>query len=210
MKQPKRKGKMKKNILFIHGAWCSKKSFSYLANELDRYSVDIGYVEYDCQKMPMDEIIHRAHDQLEYLASNHIPTVVVGHSMGGLIALKLSQHDAVQSTVTLAAPLSGIRFNYVMNAFLTYYAPILREMSPESTLIQSLHLAPYDKNPIDVLVADEGFSPFLVEPNDGVITKHSQKNWIPEGASLTLIDANHNEILQSESSAKKIIEVMKR
>lgn len=203
------RGQMHFNLLLIHGAWCSRKSFSYLLEYLNTREnfhtiKKTAFVEYNCQEMKMDAIIHLAKDQLEYISSNGYSTMIVGHSMGGIVAMKLSQHHLVRNTVTLASPLAGIRFGYLMNAYLQFYAPILGEMTPEAPIIKSIHAQSYDQNPVTMLVANEGFSPFILEANDGVITKASQTSWQPRNANVIEIDANHNEILQSRHTANII------
>ena len=46
----------KKNIFFIHGAWCTKNSFNYISDSLyaskkyNKYINDIIYFEYDNSK----------------------------------------------------------------------------------------------------------------------------------------------------------------
>lgn len=197
---------MNKNLVLIHGAWCSKQGFNYITKKvLDDTNVgNIHCFEYDCQKETMAQIVHRAKLQLYEVSKNGLKTVVVGHSMGGLIALKLSQRSIVSRAITLAAPLSGLKVNRWLHTFLLWHAPILRDIVPDSTFIRNLHKKPFDKTPIDVLVANEGFNPMIYEPSDGVVTIDTQMRWVPPGATLYTVKANHSEILQAPETILRV------
>jgi len=190
---------MNKNLFLIHGAWCSKQGFNYITKKvLDDTNVGrIHCFEYDCQRESMADIVRRAKSQLENVSENGLKTVVAGHSMGGLVALKLSQRPTVSRTITLASPLSGLKMNRWLHAMLMWHAPILRDIVPDSTFIQNLHKKVFERNPIDVLISNTGFNPMIYEPSDGVIPITTQTKWTPPGASIYKIEANHSEILQA-------------
>lgn len=194
------------NLFLIHGAWCSKQGFNYLTKKvLDDTNVGrIHAFEYDCQKETMLDIVRRAKTQLHDVSQNGLKTVVVGHSMGGLIALKLSQKSSVSRTITLASPLSGLKVNRWLHVFLLWHAPILRDIVPDSTFIRNLHKTAYDNNPVDVLVAGAGFNPMIYEPSDGVVTIDTQMRWTPEKSNVIVINANHSEILQAPETIIRV------
>lgn len=196
---------MNKNLLLIHGAWCSKHSFNYIIQKvLDNGKVGrIHCVEYDCQTTKIDDIWSNALDQLVKIARNGLQTVVVGHSLGGLIALELSQLRMVDHTITLGSPLAGIQVGWYLHPYLYYYAPIMRELAPNSTYINLLHSKHYSK-PITVICSTAGFNPMIHQPNDGVVTIESQTKWIPSSAVLQTVNVNHNEILQAPKTIMTI------
>lgn len=202
---------MNKNLFLIHGAWCSKQGFNYIIKKvLD--DTNVGHIhcfEYDCQRESMADIVRRAKSHLNEVSSNGLKTVVAGHSMGGLIALKLSQRSVVSRTITLATPLSGLKVNRWLRAFLLWHAPILRDIVPDSTFIRTLHKKPFDKNPIDVLIANNGFNPMIYEPSDGVVTIETQRKWTPSGANIYTVEANHSEILQAPETIIRIERALK-
>lgn len=191
---------MNRNLLLIHGAWCSRHSFSYIKKKVldDSRVGHISCFEYDCQTEELGSILERAENHLHALSrKNDLETVIVGHSMGGLIALALSQQNCVHRTITMAAPLSGIRYSQWLSAILIWHSPILKHLHPRSHFINNLQAQPYLANPIDVLVATKGFNPMIHETSDGVITLDTQTRWVPEGCKVIEVPVNHNEILQS-------------
>lgn len=186
-----------KNLLLIHGAWSTKHTFNYIIKKvLDDCKVGhVSCFEYDCQKENITSIVHRAEKRLKTMSKNGLETVIVGHSLGGLISLKLSQHDEVSKTITLSSPLSGLKFNRVLHAYLLYYAPVLKDLLPDSKFIKEMQKADYSKKPIDIVVSLKGFNPLIFEPSDGVVTVESQLKWTPETATVIPMDINHTEIL---------------
>lgn len=202
---------MNKNLFLIHGAWCTKNSFNYIIKKIldDHYVGHIHCFEYDCNNENINSIVKRAKQQLHQINSNGLPTVIVGHSLGGLIALKISQEKNVHRTITLASPLAGLKFNRLLHAFLLYHAPILKDLIPDSRFMTSLHQKSFDKNPIDVIMSTEGFNPMIFDESDGVIPLESQKNWHPPNAKVYRVKTNHSEIVQSTKVILKIEEALK-
>lgn len=185
-----------KNLLLIHGAWCTKKSFNYVIQKvLDDTKVGkISCFEYDCQTTPVEKITHDLKEHYNELSCNGLETVIVGHSLGGLLALTLANNENVSKTITLASPLSGTKYNMLLHYYLSYHAPIMTEILPNSEFIKQIHNKKYIK-PIDVLVATEGFNPMIYEPSDGVISIASQTRWAPNTSKVYSVPVNHSEIL---------------
>jgi pimeloyl-ACP methyl ester carboxylesterase len=188
-----------KNLLLIHGAWCSGKSFNYVVKKIldDSKVGKIVKFEYDCQMEKLGAIRYRLEKTLEDLADNELKTVVVGHSLGGLLALSVSQYHEVAKTITLAAPLSGLRYNPLLYHYLSYHSPIVKHLAPKSSFLEEVQTSSYGTNPIDVLAAVNGYNPMIYEPNDGVISIETQTKWTPYPSKLYRVDANHNEILMA-------------
>lgn len=203
-----RKYKNRHNIMFIHGAWSSRNSFNYLSNLLEKsehpYIKDIIFFEYNPIKEELQFIINRAYKELN---KDDTPTMVVGHSLGGLVALHVSDHPNSCHTITLSAPLSGIKIERMFQPFIYSRAPILAEIAPDAPLIRELHLKKYNKR-VNCIITTEGYNPALLEKGDGVVTIHSQERWVPENAVMTYLPYNHHEVLQSDqvySLIKKVL-----
>lgn len=194
----------KRNIMFIHGAWSSCQSFNYLSrrvdNELDRYIKDTIFFEYNTIKDPIDNIVRRA---IKEISKDDTETLVIGHSMGGLVALVITDQPNCYRTITLASPLSGIKIKKVFQPFIYARAPILAELSPDSTFIKNLPKRKYTKR-VDCLITTKGFNPLMMEKSDGVVTVYSQERWMPETALPTYVENNHYEILQSDQAFSTI------
>ena len=190
---------MNKNLLLIHGAWCTKNSFNYITKKIldDHVVGNISYFEYDCNVENISSIIRRAKKHLDNLNSNGLKTIIVGHSMGGLIALRLSQRNGVHKTMTLASPIAGLKFSRILHAFLLYNSPILKDLIPDSNFIKSIHEQNYSKNPVEIYISTSGYNPMIFEDSDGVIPIETQTSWKPDNAKIVKVKTNHSEILQS-------------
>ena len=191
---------MNKNLFLIHGAWCSRHSFNYIVKKvLDDNSVgNIKCFEYDCQTECLNDIISRAKIELLDISKNGLQTVIVGHSLGGLLALTLSQKRHVHKTITLASPMGGIEsVNWFVHYYMTYTTPIFKHLTPSSKFIRFLHSKDYSRNPVDCLIACDGHNPMIAEPSDGVVSIKSQLTWNPPDATIIKVGRNHSEILQS-------------
>lgn len=199
---------MNKNILFVHGAWASKTCFNYMTKHaLDFGNVaKIDYFEYDCQTESSTDILSRAHDQYNTLQSNQLPTIVIGHSLGGIIGLYLARWDNVDRIITLAAPLSGITsLNIFMHYYLAATAPIFNCLLPRSPFIKNLHHQDYSNKKIDILVATSGFNIAMPnKPSDGTISVETQIAWTPPGATVQMVKSNHHEILQAGEAIRTL------
>ena len=196
------KEEMNKNLFLIHGAWASEQAFNYIVKTvLDQCKVgNIHKFKYDCQTEHISDIVERSHEELDIVNSNGLETVIVGHSLGGLIALDLSQQEQVSRTITMASPLCGIDFPKVLQYYLSYHAPIVKEIVPTSKFVKHIHSKTYGKKPIDVMIATSGFNPMIYEESDGVVTIKSQTKWTPTPSRIIRSKTNHHEILQSSEA----------
>jgi pimeloyl-ACP methyl ester carboxylesterase len=182
------------DIVAIHGAWSGPVSFNYLRSAVPaRWHT----VSYDPMSDDMDTIIHR-------LASHiNSPCLLVGHSLGGIIALRLHDHPMVQGIVTVASPLAGLRLNLIQKVM--SLSGILAEIATDSRGIRTMHAQTYSK-PVQHLIATVGFNPFIYEPNDGVLPLRSQTGWTC-GPTLD-IATNHYEIMLHEHTATELCRVL--
>jgi pimeloyl-ACP methyl ester carboxylesterase len=171
----------------IHGAWSGPVSFNYLRGAVkSRWHT----LTYDPLSEDMDTIVDR-------LASDiRAPSLLVGHSLGGVIALRLHDHPMVKGIVTVASPLAGLRLNLIQK--IMSLSGILAEIATDSRCIRSMHAETYTK-PVQHLIATVGFNPFIYEPNDGVLPLKSQTGWTC-GPTVD-IATNHYEIMLHEHTA---------
>lgn len=190
----------KKNIFFIHGAWCTKNSFNYITDSLytskkySKYINDIIYYEYNNSNKSINDIVANARDMLYSIGKD---SIIVGHSMGGLIALALEQEDPSRKIITIASPISGLKVPKLTEFFLLFREPSLNDIMYHSSFICGIHKKRYTK-PIYNIISTRGFNPFIFEKSDGVISIESQTKWTPHNSKLIEIQSSHHEILQSE------------
>jgi len=180
-----------KNVVYIHGANSSARSFKYIQKCLPdhkflniEYSVDI----------PLKVNISRIQKRIrKEFATKKVS--IIGHSLGGVIAIGL--HNTLKTldkTITISAPFGGSRIveyfrwicpRYQMFEDMKTTSPIIIEI--KKTLI---------KKPVLPFVTTAGGNPLLGEANDGTVTVRSQK--AIRGLSYVNYDLNHFEVLLSD------------
>ena len=182
------------DIVGIHGAWSGPISFNYLRSTVkSRWQT----LRYDPMAENMDNIIDRLTGDI------CDPCLLVGHSLGGVIALRLHDHPMVQGIVTIASPLTGLKLNLIQKVM--SLSGILAEIATDSRCIKTMHAQTYTK-PIQHLIATKGFNPFIYEPNDGVLPLKSQTGWTC-GPTVD-IATNHYEIMLHEHTAAELAQVL--
>jgi pimeloyl-ACP methyl ester carboxylesterase len=185
-------------IIGIHGAFSTPHSFNYLKTNLN---YDWRMFDYSSRQNGLDRII----DIFE--AEINQPSIIIGHSLGGIIALNLMQNKNVKAVITLASPVNGVKVNPYMGWFLLK-DNFVHEITPYSKIIRQTNEILEDSHkPIFHINSTSGYNPFLIESNDGVITLKSQYHYKNPKFE---VPANHHEILQHESTVEIISEILKK
>ena len=183
---------MSKNIIAIHGAFSTPTIYNYLKRELSEF--DWNFVDYSNITSNINKLITQIlHDYENTKKRYH----VVGHSMGGLMALGLAGKPWVASITTIATPLDGLEINLLQN-YLSR-SSFLGEISTYSDFLKNIHEKKYTM-PIQHIISTQGFNPYIWEPNDGVVTLRSQRGW-KSGATHD-VSANHTEIMMTPETVK--------
>ena len=178
--------------LLIHGLGASELSFTYLANNLS-----------DCTTLSYNSLqaLQRSIKDLE----QHItePCHLIGHSLGGIIALHLALNNQnVKSVTTIAAPHLGSK----VARFLKYVvvgAPVFADVTPNSWFIRHIKEQQPECPVLSIVAASGGWSIFG-EPNDGTIELSSQRG-LTYGKKVE-VHANHTEVLHSRQTLNAIRE----
>jgi len=180
------------DIFAIHGAFSTPRMFSYLKNQLSDHTWH--FLDYRDKISDIETIIETA-KQHPFSKKVH----VIGHSMGGLIALALANEPWVLSVTTVATPLAGLDFNL----FATYLSRshFLSEISQNSKFIKQIHSQQYEV-PILHIVTTHGYNPYMFEANDGVVSVRSQTKW--SCGTTFEISANHSEVLLHEKTVETL------
>lgn len=195
----------KKKLFLIHGAWSGPKCFNYISEHIDVCVDEIVYFKYRTQKEDLSKIVSNAKHRLAELEGEYY---ILGHSLGGIIALNLINEKNCKAVITLASPLSGIKLNPMFQTFLIYRAPILQDICEGSKFIKNIHKQHYEK-PVFTFVSTQGFNPGILEPSDGVVTIASQETWLPSTAVSFHVESNHHEILQSKDVVATLRKILK-
>lgn len=177
-----------KHIYAIHGAFSSPLIFNHLIQRLGSdYSWE--FLDYHNETFGIRDVIKNA----KLSQSCHI----IGHSMGGLIALGLMNNDLVQTVTTIACPLGGIEINSMQRWYSR--SSFVNDISSSGDFIKSIKNSLVSKK-VQHLISTCGFNPWMYEPNDGVITIKSQRAYTL--GNTHNIAANHVEIMLSEDTVK--------
>lgn len=187
----------KKDLVLIHGAWSTNATFNYLVSKLEKHPNigEVHFVSHDIQKYSIRKIIQTGKGVLDVNVQNK--AVIVGHSLGGVIAMGLHDSENCDSIITAASPLDGMHINKFLQGLIMWRSPFLTDAFSHSDLIREIQAQNFHKH-IDVIVTTYGYNPALFETNDGVVTVRSQQNWIPPSATMHYLPFNHHEVLQTE------------
>jgi pimeloyl-ACP methyl ester carboxylesterase len=182
---------MTENILAIHGAFSSPRIFNFIRFKSKGYKWH--FFDYANETAGIVDLIKSVNS----VESAH----VVGHSMGGLIALGIASQPWVKTISTIATPLGGLDINLIQS-YLSR-SQFVNEIASHSEFIGNLKQLSVGK-PVQHLISCQGFSPWMYEPNDGVVTLRSQK--APSFGQAHEIQANHAEIMLDNETVQKLQE----
>lgn len=176
-------------IVYIHGANATPESFTYIRQfirdhiELPdtslTYKSSVGFKNnLAAMKGALDEA-----DKLYF----------IGHSLGGIYALHLANYyrDRTVGGTTISTPYGGC----VQADFAKYFMPfnqLMRDIGPTSEPMLQARGMPAPPNWANI-VTTVGDSPWITEPNDGVVTIKSMR----ARSDFTLIEVpvNHYEVV---------------
>ena len=181
-------------LVYIHGASATSESFNYIRTKLGK-GIDINYDSRNGFENNLNDML----DELKNVKN----IAFVAHSLGGIYSLHIANAipKNVKSAITLSTPYGGAEVAEVAKYFLPF-SRLLRDIGPSSWPIRQADSIEI-KHPWTNVVTVKGQSPFMVEPNDGVVTIASQKHHAD--MELIEIDYNHYEVVLSE----KVIGIIK-
>jgi pimeloyl-ACP methyl ester carboxylesterase len=183
------------NLVYIHGASATSESFNYIRSKLGT-GIDINYDSRNGFENNLTDmqVQLKGYDSLFFVA----------HSLGGIYSLHLANAlpNAVKGAVTISTPYGGAEVADVAKYFLPF-SRLMRDIGPSSWAMKQASNIKI-QHPWTNIVSVRGQSPFIAEPNDGVVTIASQRHH--EDMELIEVDYNHYEVLQSDSVVKIIKE----
>ena len=126
---------MTKHIVLIHGTWCSGNVWGQFATELENlgYTVhtpslryhDLPYKEVE-KKIGTVSLTDYVNDTVELIEKLDQPPIILGHSLGCLIAQLVAAKTPVKAMILLGpAPAAGI-FAFYPTMILSFYKHFLR------------------------------------------------------------------------------------
>lgn len=145
----------------------------------------------------MCDVLHELHQRLEEEGQE---VDIVGHSLGGILAVSLAQRSRlVRRAITLSSPFGGSSLAAIMR----FFAPnsIMNDVYPQSKLLVDARSKELTI-PVLSVVTTGGRSPMIPEPNDGVVSILSQKALY--GPEYVERSVNHFEVLLDFDTAQLI------
>jgi pimeloyl-ACP methyl ester carboxylesterase len=187
-------------LVYIHGASATSESFNYIRSKLGK-GIDINYDSRNGFENNLKEML----DQLEGVKD----IAFIAHSLGGVYSIHLANAIPAQvlGAVTLSTPYGGAECAEVVKFFLPF-SRLMRDIGPSSWAMTQADKIKI-QHPWTNIVTVQGQSPFMHEPNDGVVTIASQRHH-DEDMELVEVDYNHYEVVLAESVVKIIKERVKK
>lgn len=182
-------------IIYIHGASATGESFNYIRDHLDHK--DELVIEYSSK--------HGFEYNLEYMKNLLVDfdnMFFICHSLGGIYALHLADHfkDQVLGAVTMSTPYGGSQAADYAKYFLPF-SRLLRDIGPNSRPMKLTNRLKIH-HPWCNIVTTAGDSPWMVEPNDGVVTISSMK--YRSDMEFIEMSNNHYEVVISPRTVEII------
>jgi len=183
-------------LVYIHGASATGESFNYIREHLN-HNDDI-VIEYN-SKNGFEENLA----QMKDILVNFDNMFFVCHSLGGIYALHLANHfkNQVIGAVTISTPYGGSSVADYARYFLPF-SRLLRDIGPNSKPMRTTSKLKV-LHPWLNIVTVKGDSPWMVEPNDGVVTIDSMKT--RSDMEFIELALNHYEVVISP----KTVEILK-
>lgn len=184
-------------IVYIHGASATGESFNYIREHLNHD--DDVVLEYS-SKNGFEENL----EQMKKILVDFDNMFFICHSLGGIYALHLAAHfkDQVLGAVTMSTPYGGSSAADYAKYFLPF-SRLLRDIGPNSRpmkLTNKLSIT----HPWTNVVTVNGESPWMVEPNDGVVTIASMRH--RKDMLFIEVQSNHYEVVISP----KTVDILKK
>lgn len=174
-------------LVYIHGANATSESFNYIRDKIGK-GIDINYDSRNGFENNLNDILTQLKD-IKNIA-------FVAHSLGGIYALHIANAipKQVSGAITISTPYGGAEVADYAKYFLPF-SRLMRDIGPNSWVMKQANKIKI-QHPWTNIVTIKGQSPFMTEPNDGVVSITSQKHH----ADMELIEVayNHYEVVLSE------------
>lgn len=149
------------SVVWLHGANQSSLSFAYLRSKCN-FEKEI-LINYSSMNRFYDNL-HTIIDDLQDAG----PLFVIGHSLGGLYALHLTQHVNVVGGVSISTPFRGSSTADWAKYIVPQY-PLFRDIGRKAPPVQEANKIELSI-PWTQVVSTAGSVPYHSGPNDGVVT----------------------------------------
>jgi pimeloyl-ACP methyl ester carboxylesterase len=183
------------NLVYIHGANATSESFNYIRSKIGS-GIDINYDSRNGFENNLNDMLAQLKDVNDL--------AFVAHSLGGVYALHIANAlpNNVSGAVTISTPYGGAEVADYVQYFLPF-SRLMRDIGPSSWAMRQADKIKI-QHPWTNIVTVKGQSPFMHEPNDGVVTIASQKHH--DDMELVEVEYNHYEVVLSDA----VIDIIKK
>ena len=185
------------HLVYIHGASATGDSFNYIRSHITDYSETI--IEYNSNN-GFDRNLQDMKQQLQGTDN----MIFVCHSLGGIYALHLADAfpNQVRGAVTISTPYGGAESADYAKYFLPFNR-LLHDIGPASAPMKSASRIQI-QHPWLNIVTTRGDSPWIMQPNDGVVTVSSMRH--RSEMQFEELYINHYEVVMSPKTVDIIKE----
>jgi pimeloyl-ACP methyl ester carboxylesterase len=186
-------------IVYIHGASATAESFTHIRQFVrDHTEEPDTALEYNSEA-GFDHNLQAMQGQLD----DEERLFFVSHSLGGIYALHLAHYyaDRTVGGVSLSTPYGGSKQADYARYFLPFNR-LMKDIGPASRPMADAKKLPAPPNWTQV-VTTRGASPWIQEPNDGVVTIESQQ--YRQDFELVELSLNHYEVVISNQVVEIIL-----
>lgn len=186
-------------LVYIHGANATSESFNYIRDKLGQ-GIDINYDSRNGFENNLKDMLAELKDVKDI--------AFVAHSLGGIYALHIANAlpANVLGAVTISTPYGGAKVAEYVQYFLPF-SRLMRDIGPSSWVMRQSDKIKI-QHPWTNVVTIRGQSPFMNEPNDGVVTIDSQRHHTD--MELIEVEYNHYEVVLSNKVTALIKERIKK
>ena len=186
-------------LVYIHGASATSESFNYIRDKLGN-GIDIEYDSRNGFENNLKLMLMQLEDVKDIM--------FIAHSLGGIYSLHIANTipNQVLGAVTLSTPYGGAEVAEFAKYFLPF-SRLMRDIGPSSWAMRQADKIKI-QHPWTNVVTVKGQSPFMVEPNDGVVTISSMRHHAD--MELVDVDYNHYEVVLSDKIVNIIDERIKK
>ena len=191
-------------IVYIHGASATANSFThirqYVRDYFDEPDIMLEYSSANGFENNLNDMKGRL-DDAERL-------FFISHSLGGIYSLHLANHytQTTKGGISLSTPYGGSKEADFARYFLPFNR-LMKDVGTHSKPIAQANKLPAPPNWTQI-VTTVGQSPWIVEPNDGVVTLESMRH--RKDFELVEVPLNHYEVVISDQVVEIVLDRIKR
>jgi pimeloyl-ACP methyl ester carboxylesterase len=183
-------------LVYIHGASATGESFNYIRSKIKNKDIVINYDSHN----GFENNLANMKNQLDRLDDMFF----IAHSLGGIYALHLANimPEQVHGAVTMSTPYGGAEVADYAKYFLPF-SRLMRDIGPSSWAMKQADRIKI-QHPWANVVTVTGQSPWMLAPNDGVVTISSQR--AHPNMELIDVELNHYEVVLND----QVVDIIKQ